>query len=148
MSAGFTYIETPTGKVVRGRGRTIAEAFTEVALGLFALAVDPASVEERETRVVRAHGVEPADLLANWLNECLYVMEVEGFLTRRVELLSMSLEGAAGGGEPVRLHGLLHGEEADPVRHGSIRSLPTLERGCSDVREDDKNYEATVKIST
>jgi len=134
--------------VVTGRGPTIGEAFTQVALGLFALGIDPSSVDERETRVVRAHGVEPADLLVNWLNECLYVMEVEGFVTRRVELIAASLDGAAAGGEPLRLHSLLHGEEADPVRHACLQSLATLERRDASVRQDDKSYEAMVKIST
>lgn len=84
---------------------------------MFALAVDPVSVEERETRVVRAHGPEIETLLVSWLNECLYVLDVEGFVARRVEFLALALDAAALGGEPLRLHCLLHGEEIDPARH-------------------------------
>ena len=58
------------------------EAFAQVALGIFALVADPASVEERDAREVRAHGTAPEKLLVNWLNECLYVMDVEGFVAR------------------------------------------------------------------
>ena len=116
-----------------------------MTLGAFALAMDPSAIEEREARVVRAHGVEPADLLVNWLNECLYVMDVEGFLARRVEITTASLECAAAGGEPLRLHGLLHGEEVDPVRHASLRALTTFGRDGAGVRQHDKIHEATVK---
>ena len=133
--------------MVCGRGPAVEEAFRQVALGVFALLVDPASIEERETRVVRAHGAEPADLLVNWLNECLYLMEVEGFVARRAELITASLDIAAAGGEPLRLQGLLHGEEADPARHAFLRGLSAVGREGAGVRECDKTFEARVKTS-
>lgn len=131
--------------MISGRGPTVEAAFTQVAQGAFALAMDPRAVEEVEARVVRAHGVEAADLLVNWLNECLYVMEVEGFLARRVEITTASLKRAEAGGEPLRLHGLLHGEELDHVRHASVRTLTGFSRQGASVRQDDKGYEATAK---
>ena len=120
-----------------GRGATLPEAFAQVALGVFALLVDPASVEERETREVRAHGTVPETLLVNWLNECLYVLDIEGFVARRVEFTVFSLDASAPGGEPLRLHSRLHGEDRDPARHrgghwpGGIRAAgaAVLERG-------------------
>ena len=53
----------------------------------------------------------------NWLNECLYVMDVEGFAARRVEFSMFALDAAAPGGEPLRLYSRLHGEDIDPTRH-------------------------------
>jgi len=102
---------------VIGRGETLPEAFAQVALGVFALMADPASVEERDAREVRAHGNAPEALLVNWLNECLYVLDVEGFVARRVEFGDFSLDPAASGGEPLRLHCRLLGEDFDPARH-------------------------------
>jgi protein archease len=102
---------------VVGRGETLPEAFAQVALGVFALVADPASVEERDAREVRAHGNAPEALLVNWLNECLYVLDVEGFVARRVEFGNFSLDSAASGGEPLRLHCRLLGEDFDPTRH-------------------------------
>lgn len=100
-----------------GLGATLPEAFAQVALGVFALLADPASVEERDAREVRAHGSAPETLLVNWLNECLYVLDVEGFVPRRVEFIIFALDAAAPGGEPLRLHCRLHGEDLDPARH-------------------------------
>jgi SHS2 domain-containing protein len=102
---------------VVGRGETLPEAFAQVALGVFALLADPASVEEREAREIRAHGGAPEALLVNWLNECLYVLDVEGFVARRVEFRSFALDADAPGGEPLRLYCRLHGEDLDPSRH-------------------------------
>ena len=100
-----------------GRGASLPEAFAQVALGVFALLADPAAVEERDAREVRAHGTVPETLLVNWLNECLYVLDVEGFVARRVEFTIFALDPAAPGGEPLRLHSRLHGEDLDPARH-------------------------------
>lgn len=100
-----------------GRGATLPEAFAQVALGVFALLANPASVEERDAREVRAHGSAPEALLVNWLNECLYLLDVEGFVPRRVEFTIFALDASAPGGEPLRLHCLLHGEDLDPARH-------------------------------
>jgi SHS2 domain-containing protein len=102
---------------VVGRGATLPEAFAQVALGVFALLANPASVEERDAREVRAHGSAPEALLVNWLNECLYLLDVEGFVPRRVEFTIFALDASAPGGEPLRLHCLLHGEDLDPARH-------------------------------
>ena len=84
---------------------------------MFALLADPASVEERDAREVRAHGGAPEALLVNWLNECLYVLDVEGFVPRRVEFTIFALDASAPGGEPLHLHCRLHGEDLDPARH-------------------------------
>lgn len=100
-----------------GRGASLPEAFAQVALGVFALLADPASVEERDAREIRAHGTVPETLLVNWLNECLYVLDVEGFVPRRVEFTIFALDAAAAGGEPLRLYCRLHGEDRDPARH-------------------------------
>ena len=117
MSAAFAYFEAGDGRGVVGRGASLPEAFAQVAQGVFALLVDPAEVEERDTREVRAHGTVPETLLVNWLNECLYVLDVEGFLPRRIEFTVFALDAGAPGGEPLRLHCRLHGESIDPARH-------------------------------
>ena len=106
-----------------GRGATLTEAFAQVALGVFALLADPASVEERDAREVRAHGTVPETLLVNWLNECLYVLDVEGFVPRRVEFTIFTLDAPAPGGEPLRLYCRLHGEDRDPARHLSRETV-------------------------
>ena len=109
-----------------GRGETLPEAFAQAALGVFSLLADPASVEERDAREVRAHGAAPEALLVNWLNECLYVLDVEGFVARRVEFGNFALDAAAPGGEPLRLHCRLHGEDLDPGRHVPRESISAI----------------------
>jgi len=109
-------------------GSTLPEAFTRLALGLFAAAVDPATVEETEIREVRAHGGGVSALLQAWLQECLYVHEVEGFACRTIEFAVFDATPGAGG-ETVRLHAILRGEGIDAARHQirPIRNVLTSE---------------------
>lgn len=119
MSLGYDYFEVEADVGVRAWAPTVAEAFGQTALGVFALIVDPADVESVESREVRAQGDSPETRLVNWVNECLYVHEIEGFVVRRVEVDTCD--------ERV-VHGVLHGEEFDRRRHrpGTIVKAATL----------------------
>ena len=116
-----------------GRGPTLPETFEQVALGVFALLADPASVEERDAREVRAHGSASGTLLVNWLNECLYVLDVEGFVPRRVEFTILALDASAPGGEPLRLHCRLHGRP-QPVPPSRGKRCADPHRRCRGAR--------------
>ena len=105
---GWEHFDVEADVGVRAWGPTRAEAFAQAALGVLALIVAPEQVEVREAREVRAQGEAPETLLVAWVNECLYVHEIEGFVVQAVELTTCT-EALA--------HGLLHGEPLDPGRH-------------------------------
>lgn len=105
---GFDYFEVAADVGIRAWGPTLQAAFRQTGLGLFALMVEPGSIEELESREVRAQGSTPEALLVNWLNDCVYVHDVEGFVARRIHFAVF---------EERRLHSVLWGEEVDPARH-------------------------------
>ena len=117
--AGWEHFETEADVGVHAWGASRAEAFAQTALGVFALIVAPEEVVEREHREVRAQGDSVERLLVAWINECLYVHEIEGFVVRRIEVDSCT--------ETV-VHGMLHGEELDLARHrpGTVVKAATL----------------------
>ena len=116
--AGYEYFDVEADVGVRAWGRDRAEAFAEAARGVLALGVAPADVEERETRDVRAQAATVEDLLVAWINECVYVHEIEGFAVHRVHVHRLD-------GEVV--HGVLHGEPLEPARH----QLGTVVKGVT-----------------
>lgn len=105
---GFDYFEVTADVGLRAWGPTLEAAFRQTGLGLFALMVEPGSVGELESREVRAQGDTPETLLVNWLNDCLYLHDVEGFVARRIDFPIF---------EARRLHSALWGEDVDPRRH-------------------------------
>ena len=108
---------------VLARGATLRQAFAEAMGSLLALVVDQATVDAREVREVRAHGKSPEALLAHWIGECSYVLDVEGFVCRSIDLAVFDAEPKTGA-EPLRLHAFLHGEPFDPARHEPATIVP------------------------
>jgi SHS2 domain-containing protein len=118
---------------LRAEGATLPEAFSRIALALFAAAVDPTTVDETEPREVRAHGTGLHVLLRRWLEECLYVHEVEGFACRSIEFAVFETDAGAGG-EALRLHAFLRGEPLDPGRHRVKAAIRGIASGGLEVR--------------
>jgi SHS2 domain-containing protein len=137
MTTGWQNFEVEADVGVHAWGRSRAEAFARAAEGVLALVVEPAGVEPRETREARAQGDSPEALLVNWLNECLYVHEIEGFAVARVEV-DTCRDGL--------VHGELHGEPLDGARHvlGTIVKAATHHR--AEVRETSDRVDVRVVV--
>ena len=134
---GWEHFEVEADVGVHAWGPSRAAAFAEAARGVLALVVDPASVAAREAREVRAQADSPETLLAAWVDECLYVHEIEGFVVRDVEVMECS--------DSV-VHGRLLGEPLDPVRHrlGAVVKAATL-HGVS-VLEDAGGHRVRIVV--
>jgi len=99
--------------------------------------VAPAEVEPREQREVRAQADGPEALLVAWIDECLYVHDIEGFVVHDVELTACT---------DTLAHGRLRGEPLDPGRH----RLGTVVKGVTyhqvALRRLETGHEARVTI--
>jgi SHS2 domain-containing protein len=128
-SRGWEHFEVEADVGVRGWGESRAAAFAQVTLGVFALLVEPAEVEPREQREARAQAQGVESLLVAWIDECLYVHDIEGFVVREVEM-TVCTDSLA--------HGLLHGEPLDTVRHrvGTVVKGATYHAVAVGVRPD------------
>jgi protein archease len=117
--SGHEQFEVQADVGIRAWGPTRAEAFAQAALGVLTLVADPATVVAREAREVRAQADGPETLLAAWIDECLYVHEIEAFVVSRVEVIACS---------DTVVHGRLHGEPLDAGRHrlGTVVKAATL----------------------
>ena len=135
--AGFEHFAVEAGVGVRAWGPTRGEAFAQAALGILALIVAPDDVEARETREVRAQGDAPDTLLVAWVNECLYVHEIEGFVARRVEV------NACG---DTLVHGVLHGEALDAPRHRPGAAVKAAALRRVSVGEREGRHEVSVVV--
>ena len=130
---------------VIARGATLTQAFTEAVTALLSLAVDPTRIEPMEVREVRAHGVSPEALLAHWIGECSYVLDMEGFLCRSIDLDVFDV-AAKSGAEPLRLHAFLHGEPIDPSRHGPPTTIAPIVAEDISIAPIDGGYEIRLTV--
>lgn len=105
---GWEYFEVAADVGVHAWGPSLEACFRQCALGMFNLIVPLSAVAPTESREVGGQGESPEVLLVNWLNELLYLHDVEGFAVR--DLTVSRIEGA-------RMHTSLVGEPVDPARH-------------------------------
>jgi SHS2 domain-containing protein len=89
-------------------GETLAEAFANAAYGLFSIIAELDAVRERESRRVEIAEDDLEALLFEWLNNLIYLFDVEMLLFRRFDI--MELDGR-------RLRATCYGERYDPSRH-------------------------------
>jgi SHS2 domain-containing protein len=120
---------------VRGWGHTCGEAFAQATLGVFALIVSPEQVDSVEQREVRAQADARERLLVAWIDECLYVHEIEGFVACSVEMTVCT---------DTLAHGVLHGEVLDPGRHRIGVGLTGAVREGARVEVLDDLHEARI----
>ena len=90
------------------RGRTLEGLFANAAAGLVDLMVDPAGLREETPITVTVSAADPEALLVAWLNELLYLLDVRGFLPRRIRVTALSA---------TTLKAELSGDTVDPARH-------------------------------
>jgi SHS2 domain-containing protein len=105
---GYEYFDVAADVGVRAWGADLGGCLRQCALGVFNLIVPTDAVQAVESREVAARGASVEALLVNWLNECLYVHDIEGFVVR--DVTSPAVTAAS-------VHAVLHGEPVDPARH-------------------------------
>ena len=135
--AGYEQFEVEADVGIRAWGPTRAEAFAQAARGVLSLVADPVSIAPLESREVRAQGDGPESLLVAWIDECLYVHEIEAFVVSSVDVEACS---------DTVVHGRLHGEPLDAGRHrlGTVVKGATL-HGVS-VEARDGRHEVRIIV--
>jgi SHS2 domain-containing protein len=89
-------------------GKSLAEAFANAAYGLFSLIVEPNKVKEKESRKVTVQAQDAEGLLFNWINELIYIFEVERLLFKSFDITEFTGQS---------LEATCWGEKYDPSRH-------------------------------
>jgi SHS2 domain-containing protein len=93
----FEEIEHTADWAIRVRGATLADLFVHAAQAMYSLVADPASLPVTERRRVEVDGVSIEGMLVKWLNELLYLTEME-----HVAFSGYQVEALEPPGDPAR----------------------------------------------
>ena len=91
-------------------GDSLPELFENAGRALSATLTDRRYLRRRATREVSLRARDREALLVDWLNHLLYLFDVDGFLGRDFQMVSLS---------PGGLKAMVTGESFDPTRHPS-----------------------------
>jgi SHS2 domain-containing protein len=89
-------------------GDDLEEAFANSAYGMFSLMADLDQVGDELCRDIDVRAMDQEALLVSWLNELLYLSDVDRAIFRRFEISSLDED---------RLQGKAYGEKIDTSRH-------------------------------
>ena len=108
MRDGFEIIDHTADVAIAAYGADLKKAFTNAAFGMFSIMTDIDKVNETVMRDVEVTADEMKVLLVSWLNELLFICEVEKFLFKKFDILEL---------DGTRIVAKCYGEKIDPKRH-------------------------------
>lgn len=86
----FRYLDHTADAKFRAYGNSEEEAFQNAAVALVNLMWNPDEIESREKKNIHVTGRDKKQLLVNFLEEILFLLESHDFLVHTVEDLSIS----------------------------------------------------------
>jgi SHS2 domain-containing protein len=135
--SGFEIFAVTADHGIRAWGRDLPEVFTNAARGLWSLMVEPGSVRARQVYAVRAEASDRETLLVAWLNELLYLHEVQGIVLAEFTITRL-------GGES--LEATVAGEPLDRERHPPLGHVKAVTYHMLSLRPVAGGWEAQVVV--
>ena len=89
-------------------GSSLIEAFANAAYGLFSIIADLRKVRVADAQIVSVKAQDIETLLFNWLNQLIYIFDVEHLLLKEFDITEFTER---------RLIASCRGEKYDPSRH-------------------------------
>ncbi len=108
MSPDFEILEHTADAGIIAYGSDLKQAFSNAASGLFSLIVDLDSVQDTTERQIEVRADDLESLLVEWLNELIYIFDIENILFKRFDVVEI---------ESGRLTARAYGEKVDSSRH-------------------------------
>ena len=136
-ATGFEIFAVTADKGIRAWGRDLPELFVNAARGLWSLMVEPGTVRPVRGFLIRAEGSDRETLLVAWLNELLYLYEVE-----RVALAEFAVTRL----DEESLEATVKGEPVDRSRHPVVGHVKAVTYHLLQIRHVGAGWEAQVVV--
>ncbi|MFP4116387.1 MAG: archease, partial [Candidatus Aenigmatarchaeota archaeon] len=122
-------------------GESLEELYENAAFGLFSIITDPDKVREMQTDLVSVAAEDREALLLDFLNELLYLWDVE-----KVLFSEFSCEIREDG--ELEISAECSGEKFDPERHEAKVEVKAVTYFGMEVTEEDGIWKAKVTLDT
>lgn len=134
----FDIIEHTADTGILAYGTSLNEAFANAAYGMFTMIADLEDVQEDVCRRIRVQAEDRESLLVCWLNELLYLLDVERTLFKRFDVIQL--------GE-TDLEAEAYGEPIDESRHHLRAGIKAATYYLLKIEKDD-GYRVQVILDT
>ncbi len=133
---GYKFIDDLTSDVMfEATGRDLKEVFENSATAMLEVICQIDRVEPKENREVEVHGKDVRELLLNWLQELIAMVDIEGMFFSKFEISEIS---------PAGLKAKIWGEEANPEKGETVVKALTYHK--FGIEETKKGWVARVTL--
>ena len=108
MKRAFEIIDHTADVGIVAYGADVEELFSNAALALFSLITEPESIEGKLHFDLKVNSEDRDSLLVEWLNELIYLFDVEHILFNRLNIESLTHN---------QLKAICYGETFNPMKH-------------------------------
>jgi SHS2 domain-containing protein len=108
MNRAFEIIDHTADVGIVAYGTDVEELFSNAALALFSLITELESIEEKLHFDLKVSSEHRDSLLVEWLNELIYLFDVEHILFNRFDIEDLTHN---------QLKAVCYGETFDPMKH-------------------------------
>jgi SHS2 domain-containing protein len=136
-TGGFEIFAVTADKGIRAWGRDRPEVFINAARGLWSLMVESGTVRREQAIRVQVEAGDGETLLVAWLNELLYLYEVEGFAACDFVMTALT---------DTRLEAEVWGEPVDRSRHALVGHVKAATYHLLHVQPREGGWEAQVVV--
>lgn len=116
-------------------GTDIKELFTNAATGLFSLMIDLSTIREDTKREISLSAEDEETLLVEWLNELIYIFDVEHIIFKRFQIDELTSN---------KVKARCFGEKIKPGHHKLEREVKAATYHMLRISKSSSGYEVTV----
>ncbi len=116
-------------------GADIKQVFANAALGLFSLMADLDDLKETVQRELQLSAEDAEVLLVEWLNELIYIFDVEHIIFKRFEIDKLS---------STEIKARCFGEKIKPGQHRLKREIKAATYHMLRINKEDSGYKVQV----
>jgi SHS2 domain-containing protein len=131
----FEVIEHTADIGIVAYGADIKQVFANAALGLFNLMADLDNLKEDVKREIELSAEDIEVLLVEWLNELIYISEVEHIIFKRFEINELS---------NTQLKATCFGEKIKPGQHRLKREIKAATYHMLRLNKEDGRYKVQI----
>lgn len=135
MAKPFEIIDHTADIGIVAYGSDIKELFANAALGLFSLILDVDAIGEHDERTLELSAEDTDVLLVEWLNELIYIFDVEHTAFKRFEINELT-------GNTIKAR--CFGEKIDPQRQKIKREIKAATYHMLQIEKEDSTYKVQV----
>ncbi len=116
-------------------GNDLSEAFANSAYGMFSLMTDLEGVGNDICQEIEVEAFDQEALLVSWLNELLYIFDVEFIIFNKFDIINLSLK---------RIQAKAYGEKVDLSRHQLKTSIKAATYHLLMIEKNDDGFKTQV----